>query len=307
MYRLSGKGVFPRTHTRTDMRQAINREQIRAVTRRWRSEGLKTALVPTMGNLHPGHLALVEAAKREADRVVTSIYVNPAQFGAGEDFDNYPRTLDSDYELLEQAGCDLVFVPEQRTMYPFGLEDPVRVLAPADLADSLEGKSRPGHFDGVLNVVARLFNLVDPDVAVFGEKDFQQLLVIRRMVEDMGYGIRIVAVPTVREPSGLAMSSRNNYLGAEEREAAGALSTVLLEAADCIKGGSKDRAQVEKDAKARLMGLGFRVDYVAVRRAKDLGEPRPDDLEFRVLAAVFRGSTRLIDNVSAIRVGIAED
>jgi pantoate--beta-alanine ligase len=289
------------------MRQATNREQIRAITRRWRSEGLKTALVPTMGNLHRGHLALVEAARREADRVVTSIYVNPAQFGEGEDFDNYPRTLDSDCELLEQAGCDLVFVPDQRTMYPYGLENPVRVLAPADLSTSLEGKSRPGHFDGVVTVVARLFNLVDPDVAVFGEKDFQQLLVIRRMVEDLGYGIRIVPVPTVREPSGLAMSSRNNYLGAEEREAAGALSTVLLEAAERIKGGSKGLAQVEQDARTRLKGLGFRVDYVAVRRAKDLGEPQPGDFELRVLAAVYHGRTRLIDNVSAIGVGNRKD
>jgi pantoate--beta-alanine ligase len=289
------------------MRQATNREQIRAITRRWRSEGLKTALVPTMGNLHRGHLALVDAAKREADRVVTSIYVNPAQFGEGEDFENYPRTLAADCELLEQAGCDLVFVPDQRTMYPFGLKAPVRVLAPADLSTSLEGESRPGHFDGVLTVVARLFNLVDPDVAIFGEKDFQQLLVIRRMVDDLGYGIRIVPVPTVREPSGLAMSSRNNYLDASERKAAGSLSTVLLEAADCISGGSKDWVKAERDAKARLKALGFHVDYVAIRRAKDLGEPRPGDIELRVLAAVHHGPTRLIDNVGANGVGIPED
>jgi len=305
MCRPCGKGAFPRTRTRTEMQQAETREQIHAITRRWCREGLKTALVPTMGNLHDGHIALVDAARREADRVVTSIYVNPTQFGQGEDFDNYPRTLASDRELLEQAGCDLIFVPDQRTMYPFGLENPVRVLASADLATILEGQSRPGHFDGVVTVVARLFNLVSPDIAVFGEKDFQQLLVIRRMVEDLGYGIRIVPVPTVRETTGLAMSSRNNYLDASERMAAGGLSAVLLEAADRIRNGFKDLMQAERDAEASLKRLGFSVDYVSVRCANDLGEPRPADLELRVLAAVYFGRTRLIDNVSVIRVGIS--
>ena len=285
------------------MQLAETREEIHSITRRWRREGLQTALVPTMGNLHEGHLALVEAARREADRVITSIYVNPTQFGQGEDFESYPRTLDPDRALLEQAGCDLLFVPGQSTMYPFGLENEVRLLASPDLAGRLEGKSRPGHFDGVVTVVARLFNLACPDVAVFGEKDFQQLLVIRRMVEDLGYAVRIVPVPTVREASGLAMSSRNNYLEPGDRIAAGELNAALLEAAERVGNGSKDLAGIEKDTTTRLEGLGFRVDYVAIRCARDLGQPGLDPC-LRVLAAVYCGDTRLIDNVSAIRVGI---
>lgn len=286
------------------MRLAETREDIHSITRRWRREGLLTALVPTMGNLHEGHLALVAAARHEADRVITSIYVNPTQFGQGEDFDSYPRTLDPDRVLLEQAGCDLLFVPGQSTMYPFGIENGIRLLASADLSGRLEGRSRPGHFDGVVTVVARLFNLACPDVAVFGEKDFQQLLVIRRMVEDLGYPIRVVSVPTVREPSGLAMSSRNNYLEPADRTAAGDLNAVMLAAAKSVESGSKDLMGVEKDTASRLEGLGFRVDYVAVRRAADLAPPGPADRHLRILAAVYWRDTRLIDNISAIQVGI---
>jgi len=285
------------------MRLAENREQLDAVSGRWRGEGLKTALVPTMGNLHAGHLALVDAARRHADRVVTSIYVNPTQFGQGEDFARYPRTLAADCELLEQAGCDLVFVPKQKTMYPHGLANPVRVQAPADLASILEGESRPGHFDGVLTVVARLFNLVAPGVAVFGEKDYQQLLVVRRMVEDLGYGIRIVAVPTVREPDGLAMSSRNNYLDSADRSSSNHFSRVLQEAANRISNGSGNWERAERDATAQLTELGFRVDYVAVRRAADLREPQPADRDLRILAAAYVGQVRLIDNIRANSVG----
>jgi pantoate--beta-alanine ligase len=286
------------------MQQADNREKIRDFALRWRQEGLRTALVPTMGNLHDGHLALVEAARREAERVVCSIYVNPAQFGQGEDFQSYPRTLAADRQSLEQAGCDLLFVPDHRTMYPLGLENTVRLLASPDLAAQLEGASRPGHFDGVVTVVARLFNLVCPDVAVFGEKDYQQLLVIRRMVDDLGYGIRIVPVPTVREGSGLAMSSRNEYLEPSRRKAAGEISAVLLEAADRIRNEAAASDLVERDAAGKLERLGFRVDYVAVRRAEDLGKPRADDQRLRILAAAWCGQTRLIDNVEIFHVGI---
>ena len=285
------------------MLQADNRAQIRSVTRRWRQEGLQTALVPTMGNLHDGHLALVEAARHEADRVVTSVYVNPAQFGEGEDFQNYPRTVNADRQLLEQAGCDLLFVPDHNTIYPLGLENSVRLLAAPGLAAPLEGKFRSGHFDGVVTVVARLFNLVSPDVAIFGEKDYQQLLVIRRMVLDLGYDTKIVSVPTVREISGLAMSSRNNYLEPLQRKAAGELNTVLLEAADRIKSNSVESAQVEREAAERLASLGLRVDYVAVRRAEDLAVPSSVDQQLRVLAAAWCGETRLIDNIGLIRVG----
>ena len=287
------------------MQQAKNREQIHAVTEPWRREGLKIALVPTMGNLHRGHLALVEAARRVADRVVTSIYVNPAQFGEGEDYASYPRTLEADSLALEQAGCDLLFVPGHNTMYPSGLDHAVRLLASPDLAGVLEGESRPGHFDGVVTVVARLFNLVVPDVAVFGEKDYQQLLVIQRMADDLGYGIRIVPVPTVRETSGLAMSSRNNYLDKAERESAGRLNAILLHAAGQVRSGCENCIQVEQAATARLKELGFQVDYVAVRRAEDLLMPGSGDPDLRVLAAVWSGPTRLIDNVRVIRVGIS--
>ena len=271
---------------------------------RWRQEGQRTALVPTMGNLHDGHLALVEAARREADRVVASIYVNPTQFGEGEDFESYPRTPGEDRSALEQAGCDLLFLPDHRSVYPLGLEQSVRLLASPDLAETLEGSFRPGHFDGVVTVVARLFNLVRPDIAVFGEKDYQQLLVIRRMVDDLGYGIRIVAVPTVREASGLAISSRNNYLDPPQRKAAGELSAVLVEAADRIGKAGADPEGAEADAGRSLERRGFRVDYVAIRRAEDLGRPGKADRRLRILAAAWCGRTRLIDNVEIIRVGI---
>ena len=286
------------------MRQAKDQQQIRSVTRRWRQAGQTIALVPTMGNLHDGHLALVRAAGLEADRVVTSIYVNPAQFGEGEDFEGYPRTLDADRESLEQAGCDLLFIPDHRTMYPYGLGNAVRLLASPDLAASLEGKSRPHHFDGVVTVVARLFNLVDPDIAVFGEKDYQQLLVIKRLVDDLGFGIRIVPVPTVREASGLAMSSRNNYLDPAQRKAAGEINAVLRQAAERIKREPCATTRVERAAVLRLENLGFRVEYVAIRRAEDLAVPAAADQKLRVLTAAWSGQTRLIDNIEIIRVGI---
>jgi len=286
------------------MRQAGSRSQIRSITRRWRQEGQRIALVPTMGNLHDGHLALVEAARLEADRVIASIYVNPAQFGEGEDFESYPRTLETDRSLLEQAGCDLLFAPDHRTIYPHGLENAVRLLAPPDMAASLEGESRPGHFDGVVTVVARLFNLVDPDIAVFGEKDYQQLLVISHLVDDLGFDIRIVPVATMREASGLAMSSRNNYLEPHQRKAAGELNAALFEAAERIKRADSATAQVERAAAARLESMGFRVEYVAIRRAEDLEIPGAADQKLRILAAAWCGQTRLIDNIEVIRVGI---
>lgn len=280
------------------MLQATSREQVRAITRDWRRAELKTALVPTMGNLHDGHLSLVDEARRRSDRVIASIYVNPAQFGQGEDFDNYPRTLDADRKRLEHAGCDLLFLPDDDTVYPFGLENQVRVLASPDLTADLEGRARPGHFDGVATVVARLFHLVEPGIAVFGEKDFQQLLIIRRMVADLGFDIRIVSVPTVREAGGLAMSSRNNYLKPEEKTAAGALYDVLRDAARKAGNGPDDLSGIEDDAADRLERQGFRVDYIAIRNSADLGQPGPNDRDLRILAAGVIGHTRLIDNVA---------
>jgi pantoate--beta-alanine ligase len=278
------------------MQLARTREELWSFTRHWREEGLRLALVPTMGNLHEGHLALVRTARQQADRVVASIFVNPAQFGAGEDFHAYPRTLDADRRKLADAGCDLVFAPGDRTMYPGGLEDATRLLASPSLANPLEGEFRPGHFDGVVTVVARLFNLVGPDLAVFGEKDFQQLLVIRRLVEDLGYPLQVLSVPTVRGQGGLALSSRNAYLGEEQRTAAELLNVVLQEAAERAASGSAGRAAVEREARRRLEQAGFRVDYVALRRAADLTFPAAGDRDLRILAAAWCGPTRLIDN-----------
>jgi pantoate--beta-alanine ligase len=254
------------------------------------------ALVPTMGNLHDGHLALVAAARQHADRVIASIYVNPAQFGAGEDFARYPRTRRADLQRLEAAQCDLAFVPDDAAIYPHGLEGATQVRAAPALANILEGAFRPGHFDGVVTVVTRLLNLTAPDIAVFGEKDFQQLLVIRRLVDDLGYAVRILPVATVREPAGLALSSRNQYLDRAEHAAASGLSAVLREAAAHIGRGTADHRAVEQEAQERLLRMGFRVDYVVVRRTADLGESGPDDRDLRVLAAAWCGATRLIDN-----------
>lgn len=281
------------------MRQVRTREQLWSQIRPWRAAGQRIALVPTMGNFHDGHLALVEAARRHADRVITSIYVNPAQFGAGEDFARYPRTPEDDLQRLRVARCDLAFVPDDTAIYPLGLDGATQLRAAPALAGILEGAFRPGHFDGVVTVVARLLNLCAPNLAVFGEKDYQQLLVVRRMVEDLGYPLRILPVPTVREPGGLALSSRNRFLGASERAAAMGLSAVLRDAAGLVGQGGADYQEVEREAAERLQREGLRVDYVAVRRALDLGEPGRGDRDLRVLAAAWCGQTRLIDNLPA--------
>lgn len=278
------------------MRQVSDREELWSVTRRWKREGRVSALVPTMGNLHAGHLALVAAAGESADRIIASIYVNPTQFGEGEDFGRYPRTLQQDLEKLEAAGCDLVFTPTDSTMYPFPEEAAVKVAAAPDLAGVLEGAHRPGHFDGVTTVVARLFNLVAPDIAVFGEKDYQQLLIIKRLVDDLGYPIRIQPVPTVREQGGLAMSSRNQYLDPAQRDAAIVLNRALRETAAAWKTGTPQRV-AEECGISILEEAGFNVDYVAIRKAANLGMPAPGEGDLRVLAAARLGQTRLIDNL----------
>lgn len=284
----------------TEMLQAVDLEQIRRVTRDWRRQALTTALVPTMGNLHEGHLALVREARRHADRVVASIYVNPTQFGEGEDYDSYPRTPETDRAALEASGCDLLFAPGHNTMYPVGITNSISLVASPDLAASLEGECRPGHFEGVLTVVARLFNLVSPDVAVFGEKDFQQLLLIRRMVIDLSFNIQVVSVPTIREHNGLALSSRNRYLRKEEKEAAVQLNAVLMDVVEQVRNQASRWEQAEQDAIDRLEVLGFGVDYVAVRRADNLAAPSGKGASLRVLAAAWCGQTRLIDNMKII-------
>jgi pantoate--beta-alanine ligase len=270
-------------------------EDLRGQVRAWRAAGERVAFVPTMGNLHAGHLTLIAEARARAPRVVASIFVNPMQFGPAEDLDAYPRTMERDRELLEAAGCDLLFAPGVATLYPRGSEAQTRVEVPG-LSDVLCGESRPGHFRGVATVVCKLFNLVQPDVALFGEKDFQQLLVIRRMVEDLAMPVEIVGVPTLREPDGLAMSSRNGYLSAAERALAPALRRVLTTAQRALLEGAPV-ASVERDAVAALREAGLAPDYVQVRTADDLRPAMESDRDLVVLAAAYLGRARLIDNL----------
>ena len=266
---------------------------LRAVVAAARETGRTVALVPTMGALHAGHIALVEAARRPGTLVVASIFVNPKQFGANEDLSRYPRKETSDIAMLTDAGCDLVWLPPVEVMYPEGFATNVSV---SGVSDGLDGAARPGHFDGVATVVSKLFNQVDPDRAFFGEKDFQQLAVIRRMVADMDFDIEIVGVPTQREDDGLALSSRNIYLDEEERQKAVALPRALGIAARAILAGG-DSAKALADAEAALESAGFAVDYVALVDAETLGEPM-DGKRRQLLAAARLGTTRLIDNIA---------
>jgi pantoate--beta-alanine ligase len=236
----------------------------------WRGDGLRVGFVPTMGNLHAGHHSLLRLGRSHADRVVASVFVNPTQFGPGEDFGRYPRTPADDADGLQQAGCDLLWMPDVATMYPLGIEAAVRIRVPG-VTEVLEGAHRPGHFDGVATVVARLFNQVQPDAAVFGRKDYQQLAVIRHLVADLSFPLAVVAGETVREPDGLAMSSRNQYLSPEERERAPMLHATLQSIGEAWRAG-EPRGRIESDAAARLAGAGFQVDYVVLRRP-DLSEP----------------------------------
>ncbi len=261
-----------------------------------RRAGKRIAFVPTMGNLHAGHLKLVQVAREHADAVVASIYVNPLQFGPKGDFAAYPRTPEEDKKALESEKTDLLFMPTDAGMYPRGLDVMTKVEVPA-LGDILCGKFRPGHFRGVTTVVNRLFNLVQPDVAVFGKKDYQQLLLIKLMVADLGMPIEVVGVDTVREADGLAMSSRNNYLSAVERKTAAKLYTVLCGLRDRLLKAGKVVAGMETDALRELETAGFRPDYLSIRRAADLSEPSPQDRKLVILAAAWLGRTRLIDNV----------
>lgn len=277
---------------RTITRIPVLRAQIAA----WREDGAQVALVPTMGNLHEGHLALVRRARELADRTVVSVFVNPLQFVPGEDLDAYPRTPDADRIKLSEAGVDLLFSPPADEVYAGDLAGTTRVQVPA-LDGILCGAFRPGHFTGVATVVAKLFNLVQPDYAVFGDKDYQQLLLVRRMVQDLCFPVDVVAVPTVREPDGLAMSSRNRYLDASERAAAPQLYRVLCELAARLRAGETDYAALEHAATERLRALGFRPDYVSVRRAADLAAPAPGERALVVLAAAWLGRARLIDHL----------
>lgn len=266
---------------------------LRARVAAWRRDGLRVGFVPTMGNLHAGHRSLVALAREHADRVVASVFVNPTQFGPGEDFARYPRTPDADVAGLAEAGCDLAWLPPVDTMYPLGIEQAVRIQVPG-VTDVLEGAHRPGHFDGVATVVARLFNQVQPDVAVFGRKDYQQLAVIRHLVADLAFPVELVAAPTLRDPDGLAMSSRNQYLDADARARAPEIHRTLQAMRERVLAGDPVAA-VEQGARQRLAGAGFEVDYAVVRGA-DLGES-PAGGPWVALVAARLGATRLIDNL----------
>ena len=272
------------------------KQEIAEQVSEWRHHDDHVALVPTMGNLHAGHLALVELAREHAERVVVSIFVNPTQFGEGEDFEAYPRTLERDKRHLKKSSADLIFAPSIETVYPFGLEMATKVSVPG-LTQNFCGAARPGHFDGVTTVVARLFAMVQPDVAVFGQKDYQQQLVLRHMATDMSLPISIITGNTVRDDDGLALSSRNSYLSDEERAIAPLLYESLTSVSSELQNGRRNFEDLEASAIARLSDSGFDVDYLSIRRAQNLEVPDRDCDDLVVLVAAKLGGTRLIDNV----------
>jgi pantoate--beta-alanine ligase len=271
--------------------------ELRAAVARARSEGKRIGFVPTMGNLHAGHVALVEKASQRTDFVVTSIFVNPLQFGPNEDLAKYPRTLVADQEKLVAAGCQLLFHPDVEDMYPEGMDGQTRVNVPL-VSEGLCGESRPGHFEGVATVVSKLFNMVQPDLAVFGEKDFQQLAVIRKLVRDLNMPIQIIGEPTVRAEDGLALSSRNGYLDEGQRAAAPALYRTLQRLANAIREGRRDFAGLEQEGRDELAAAGFRPDYLEIRESLNLRRADVEDQHLVILAAAFMGNTRLIDNLA---------
>lgn len=273
-------------HTIAEVRQQVSD---------WRRTGLRVGFVPTMGNLHAGHISLVDEARRQADRVVASVFVNPTQFGPSEDFDSYPRTLEADSDRLAAAGCDLLFAPSVEEMYP----EKNRTWVDVDnLGDYLCGASRPGHFRGVTTVVSKLFHIVLPDVACFGEKDFQQLAIIRRMTRDLFFPVEIIGVATAREANGLAMSSRNGYLSPDQKQQAGALYATLQDLKQRISGGERDYPALVKAGTDHLTRAGFAVDYLSISHADTLAPATSPDRHLVIAVAAKLGTTRLIDNVT---------
>lgn len=270
---------------------------LRQHIRRLRQEGKRVALVPTMGNLHDGHMTLVEEAKTRADVVVVSIFVNPMQFDRPEDLARYPRTLQEDCEKLNKRKVDFVFAPSEKEIYPQGLEGQTYVDVPG-LSTMLEGASRLGHFRGVSTIVSKLFNLVQPDIACFGEKDFQQLALIRKMVADLGYDIEIVGVPIIRAKDGLALSSRNGYLTAEQRKIAPGLYKVMTRVAEKLKSGERDQEEMIAIAEQELNEKGFRADDIQIRDADTLLDLTETSKRAVILMAAWLGQARLIDNQS---------
>ncbi|KPA08681.1 MULTISPECIES: pantoate--beta-alanine ligase [Pantoea] len=268
---------------------------LRQEVRRWRQQGKRIALVPTMGNLHEGHLTLVDEARARGDIVIVSIFVNPMQFDRADDLARYPRTLQEDCEKLNRHQVDVVFAPSSAEVYPQGAQNQTFVEVPV-LSSLLEGATRPGHFRGVATIVSKLFNLVQPDIACFGEKDFQQLAIIRKMVADMGFDIEIVGVPTVRAKDGLALSSRNGYLTADERKLAPALSQVMHQMATQLENGERHVDEIIEAASEALLAQGLRPDGLAICDAETLQPLTVDSQRAVVLMAAWLGKARLIDN-----------
>jgi len=280
------------------MLQVTKKEALRSTIRDWHQQGQSVALVPTMGNLHEGHLQLVKQAQQLADKVVVSIFVNPTQFVAGEDFETYPRTMEDDMTHLEAMDTDLIFVPDIDEVYSDGLESDIQLVAP-ELGNIFCGAFRPGHYNGVATVVNKLLKMVQPDIAIFGNKDYQQLLVIKKLVADLNLPVEIVGAEIVRENSGLALSSRNRYLSQKEKEIAAELYQTLSGIAEAIKAGSTDYQYLEADAIEYLDNRGFKTEYLSIRNAEDLTEPVAGKLV--VLAAAWLGKARLIDNIQIRR------
>ncbi|NOT83190.1 MAG: pantoate--beta-alanine ligase [Methylococcaceae bacterium] len=270
--------------------------ELQQVLRRWREAGENIAFVPTMGNLHAGHISLVNAAHSKARRVVVSIFVNPTQFGPEEDYDAYPRTLEADTQQLREAKVDLLFLPTKKIMYPAGASTQIIVTG---LSEHYCGASRPGHFSGVATVVAKLFNIVQPDIALFGEKDFQQLTIIRKMVGDLNIPVILQGIATVREADGLALSSRNSYLTSDQRKIAPLLYQSLCQVKARIMAGESDYATIEAECCLTLKQAGFEPDYIAICREADLQPAQANDTHLMVLAAARLGKPRLIDNIAA--------
>ena len=261
-----------------------------------RRKNSKIILIPTMGNLHDGHLSLIELAREHADYVVVSIFINPTQFTDNKDFDNYPRTLESDIEKLSLANVSLLFLPDCSCIYPYGIDHAAKVIIP-EMSNDLCGKVRPGHFEGVTSIVLRLFNIIKPDFSIFGQKDFQQKLLIEQMATDLSLGINIIGAPIIREDNGLAMSSRNQHLSSTAKLTAAKLYETLIEASGSIKDRKIGFASIQREAEKRLIGYGFFVDYISIRSSIDLSIPDKDTKKLIILASVIIEDVRLIDNI----------
>ena len=278
------------------MYQATSFIELRQYVQRWKEHGQSIAFIPTMGNLHAGHMSLIEKGQSLCDRSICSIFVNPMQFGPNEDWDHYPRTLESDIDLLETSGCDLVYLPAASELYPDGL-DKISQVQVTDLTENYEGAHRPGHFTGVATVVLKLFNIVKPDVSVFGKKDYQQYRVISKMVEDLNLEVQIIGQETTREASGLATSSRNQYLDQAQTETAAMIYRLLQQTAQKIGQGERDFEMLQQSAIDTLDGAGFKTDYFCICNAETLLAATADDRDLVILVTAAMGPTRLLDNI----------